>query len=136
MGLNFVEMCMHLVQTFMLLFICWMLFSNFICFDLDAYQHVALEVFNAQHLEDQKTIVVNFLNLVFTTSWTNHSQLDWTLFWKLDSLMSNEKSSNHYWATILIFESDFQRLFNTIHSYVNLSQTPLHQVQNSSWMKA
>jgi hypothetical protein len=80
--------------------------------------------------------VVNFLNLVFTTSWTNHSQLDWTLFWKLDSLMSNEKSSNHYWATILIFESDFQRLFNTIHSYVNLSQTPLHQVQNSSWMKA
>ncbi len=48
MGLNVVEMCMHLVQTFMLLFIRWILFSNFICFDLDAYEHVALEAFNAQ----------------------------------------------------------------------------------------
>jgi hypothetical protein len=34
------------------MFICWMLFSNFICFDLAAYQHVALEVFNVQYLED------------------------------------------------------------------------------------
>jgi hypothetical protein len=73
MGLNFVEMCMHLVQTFMLLLIFWILLSNFICFDLNAYEHVALEAFNAQHLEDQKTTMVNFLNLVFTASWTNHS---------------------------------------------------------------
>jgi hypothetical protein len=122
--LNFVEMCMHLVQTFMLLLICWILFSNFICFDLDAYEHVALEAFNSQHLEDQKTIVMNFLNLVFTTSWTNHSQLNWTLFWKLDGLMSNQKSNNHYWAIVPTFENDFQRLFNTIHSYVNFHKLP------------